>query len=214
VRKWKKITPTNQLGQVWDDTKNIDDIILDEMVIPVGKTVRVRITSKDVLHNFDIPHFFVKMDAVPGMPTYFKFKAKKTTEEYREGLSKLSDWQVPAEADDPNGPTRWEAFNFELACAELCGKSHFSMKKIVKVVTPEEYNEWLEANESKALYLTDIRGTDADPFIGESLKIEDRIKAKEAQKAPAAPDVEPAPAPDAAPADPTLVPVEAGDKTK
>ena len=43
--------------------KNLDP----ELVLPVGQKVRVRITSKDVLHNFYMPHFRVKMDAVPGL---------------------------------------------------------------------------------------------------------------------------------------------------
>lgn len=129
TKYYKNIDATNQVGQVWTDPKNIDDIILDELVIPVNKTVRARISSRDVLHNFDIPHFFVKMDAVPGIPTYFKFTPDMTTEEYREHLSKYPEWQVPADPTEPDGLKRWEAFEFELACAELCGKSHYSMKK-------------------------------------------------------------------------------------
>lgn len=194
---YKNIDATNQVGQVWEDPKNIDDIILDELVIPKDKTIRVRITSRDVLHNFDIPHFFVKMDAVPGMPTFFKFTPEMTTEEYRDHLSQFPEWQVPADADEPDGPQRWEAFEFELACAELCGKSHYSMRKVVRVVTQEEYNEWLDANESKSLYLNEIRGTEADPFLDKKeLTIEKRIadKAAAADKdntpAPAAPETE------------------------
>ncbi len=205
---YKAITPTNQVGQVWDDPKNIDDIILDELVLPVNTTIRARITSRDVLHNFDIPHFFVKMDAVPGMPTYFKFTPDMTTEQYREHLSQYPEWNVPADPDEPDGPKRWEEFNFELACAELCGKSHYSMRKIVRVVTAEEYNAWLLANEEKSLYLTEIRGTEEDPFLDKAtLTIEKRIADRKAadqapsdDPTPATPEVEedaaaPAPAP-------------------
>jgi cytochrome c oxidase subunit 2 len=178
---YKEIDATNQLGQVWTDPKNIDDIILDELVIPVDKTIRARISSRDVLHNFDIPHFFVKMDAVPGIPTYFKFTPDMTTEEYREHLSQYPEWQVPADADEPDGLERWEAFEFELACAELCGKSHYSMRKVVRVVTQEEYNDWLDANEEKSLYLNEIRGTEADPFLDKTtLTVEKRITDRKA----------------------------------
>ena len=36
-------------------------------------------------------------------------------------------------------------FNFELACAELCGRGHSSMRKVVTIVTPEEYQKWVAA---------------------------------------------------------------------
>lgn len=212
TKYYKNIDATNQVGQVWTDPKNIDDIILDELVIPVNKTVRARISSRDVLHNFDIPHFFVKMDAVPGIPTYFKFTPDMTTEEYREHLSKYPEWQVPADPTEPDGLKRWEAFEFELACAELCGKSHYSMKKIVRVVTQEEYNEWLDANEEKSLYLTEIRGTEADPFLDKAtLTVEKRIADRKAAKEAEEKKANPTPAP--AETDTTIieVPVPTGE---
>ena len=74
TRDYKLTTANNQLGQDFKDSKNWDDILPgQELYLPVGKKVRVRITAKDVLHNFYLPHFRVKMDAVPGMPTYFVF---------------------------------------------------------------------------------------------------------------------------------------------
>ncbi len=163
TKHFKLIDPaTNTLGQDWTDPKNIDDFIADELVLPVGKKVRVRITAKDVLHNFYLPHFRVKMDAIPGLPTYFIFTPITTTEEYRERLSSYPEWQVPYDAEDPTGPQRWEEFNYELACAELCGKGHYSMKKVVKIVSEEEYAEWLTTQNS--FYKTNIRGTEADPY--------------------------------------------------
>ena len=33
-------------------------------------------------------------------------------------------------------------FNYELACTEICGKGHFSMKKIVVVDEPADYEAW------------------------------------------------------------------------
>ena len=47
----------------------------------LDKKVRIRIIARDVLHSFFLPHFRVKMDAVPGLPTYFVFTPEKTTEE-------------------------------------------------------------------------------------------------------------------------------------
>ncbi len=170
-RNFRKINLSNNpLGQVWSDTKNIDDFQPSEIVLPVDEQVRVRITAKDVLHNFYLPHFRVKMDAVPGLPTYFKFTPIKTTQEYREELRKYPEWQVPADPSEPNGPQRWEEFNYELACAELCGKGHYSMRRLVRIVEREEYDQWLA--EQQSYYMLNIRNTDDDPFKGDLLKIE------------------------------------------
>jgi len=162
ARDYKKISASNPLGQDWTDPKNHDDIHPTEIVLPVNKKVRVRITSRDVLHNFYLPHFRVKMDAVPGMPTYFVFTPSKTTEEYRQELKNYDEYNVPVDPDDPESMLKWEAFDYELACAELCGKGHFSMKRLVKIVPEAEYQDWLSKQQS--YYESTIKGTDNDPF--------------------------------------------------
>jgi cytochrome c oxidase subunit 2 len=45
--------------------------------IPVGRPVKLILTSEDVLHDFYVPAFRVKMDAVPGKYTYTWFEATK-----------------------------------------------------------------------------------------------------------------------------------------
>ncbi len=181
AKDFRQITALNPLGQDWEDRKNLDDTHPSEIVLPVGKKVRVRITSRDVLHNFYLPHFRVKMDAVPGMPTYFVFTPTTTTEEYRQRLSTQSEWQQPLDPDDPEGPMKWEAFNFELACAELCGKGHWSMKRIVRIVSEEEYEQWL--SQQSSYYATSIRGTEEDPWTDRlfDFEIEERKEAFDSQ---------------------------------
>ena len=49
----------------------------NEMVVPVGKTVRLQITSADVIHAYAVPAFGVKMDAVPGRLNETWFKADR-----------------------------------------------------------------------------------------------------------------------------------------
>lgn len=51
-----------------------------ELVVPLGKPVKVSITSADVLHSLFIPAFRIKEDAVPGMETMLWFSAEKTGE--------------------------------------------------------------------------------------------------------------------------------------
>ncbi len=49
----------------------------NELVVPVGKMVRVLITASDVLHAFTVPAFGFKMDAVPGRLNETWFKAER-----------------------------------------------------------------------------------------------------------------------------------------
>lgn len=39
-------------------------------------------------------------------------------------------------------------FNYEMACTEICGKGHFSMKFAVIVDEPEVYEKWKASQES------------------------------------------------------------------
>ncbi|MDZ4708991.1 MAG: OmpA family protein [Saprospiraceae bacterium] len=170
TKNFKKITGLNGLGQDWTDVKNLDDFNADEIVLPVGKKVRVRINAKDVLHNFYLPHFRVKMDAVPGLPTYFVFTPIKTTEEFREGLRQYKEYHAPSDANDPTSEPMWKTFNYELACAELCGIGHYSMRRLVRIVSQQEYEAWLATQ--KSTYLSSIRNTEEDPFKGQILNVE------------------------------------------
>lgn len=177
TRDYKLTTAGNQVGQDYRDEKNWDDPIPgQELYLPVGKKVRVRIIAKDVLHNFDLPHFRVKMDAVPGIPTYFVFTPTTTTAQYREQLRKYPEYNEPFDPADPTGPKRWEKFDYELACAELCGKGHYSMRRVFKIVSQEEYDAW--ASKQESYYLTQVRGKADDPNLGKVLPIEVGMRAK------------------------------------
>lgn len=48
-----------------------------DMYVPVGKSVKLIMTSKDVIHSFFIPAFKIKQDTVPGMYTSLWFKANR-----------------------------------------------------------------------------------------------------------------------------------------
>jgi cytochrome c oxidase subunit II len=49
----------------------------NEIVVPVNKVVHVLVTSDDVIHNWTIPSFGSKIDAVPGRTTTTWFKAER-----------------------------------------------------------------------------------------------------------------------------------------
>ena len=84
----------------------------NEVVVPVGKVVKVLITANDVLHAWALPSFGVKRDAVPGRINETWFKAEKVGTYYGQ-------------------------------CSELCGIKHAFMPIAVRVVSEDEYQEWL-----------------------------------------------------------------------
>jgi cytochrome c oxidase subunit 2 len=58
-----------------DDPDGQDDVLISspEVHLPLGKPVKALLRAKDVLHNFAVPQFRVKMDLVPGLVTYIWF---------------------------------------------------------------------------------------------------------------------------------------------
>jgi cytochrome c oxidase subunit 2 len=129
----------NMLGMLWKDStmqtpngvRNIkadaagyDDIITTTaMVLVKDQPVKLIINSRDVIHDVGLPHFRLKMDAVPGTPTTLWFTPKFTTEE----MKKITN--------NPN-------FEYEIACDQMCGNGHYSMKGLIKVVTKDEFILW------------------------------------------------------------------------
>src|SRR5262245_6885493 len=51
---------------------------INELHVPVGRPVRLTITSEDTIHSFFVPAFRIKKDAVPGTYNVAWFKATKT----------------------------------------------------------------------------------------------------------------------------------------
>ena len=51
---------------------------INQLHVPVGTAIRLRMTSEDVIHSFYVPAFRVKADAIPGRYTSVWFQATKT----------------------------------------------------------------------------------------------------------------------------------------
>jgi cytochrome c oxidase subunit II len=88
-----------------------------DLVVPLGKPVRLIMTSHDTLHSFFLPAMRVKEDIVPGTYSYLWFTPIKLGESH-------------------------------LFCTEYCGTGHSSMTGSVKVVTPEQYQDFLLKREA------------------------------------------------------------------
>jgi cytochrome c oxidase subunit 2 len=66
--------PVKVVGRQWSwSFEYANGRTSDRLFVPAGRPVRLELTSADVLHNFYIPAFRVKVDAVPGMTTQLWF---------------------------------------------------------------------------------------------------------------------------------------------
>ncbi len=74
------ISDANPFGMNPDDPNGQDDALISnsEVHLPINKPVKVLLRSKDVLHNFAVAQFRVKMDMVPGMVPYIWFTPTRT----------------------------------------------------------------------------------------------------------------------------------------
>jgi cytochrome c oxidase subunit 2 len=73
------------------DPNTVEHYLLDvdnPMVVPVGKKVRVLVTAADVIHNWWVPDFGLKKDAIPGYINELWFRAD-TVGTYRGQCAEL-----------------------------------------------------------------------------------------------------------------------------
>jgi len=75
-----RISSENPFGIDPEDPNGQDDIVVynPEAHVPLGKPVKFLLRSKDVLHNFTVAQFRVKMDLVPGMNTFMWLTPTRT----------------------------------------------------------------------------------------------------------------------------------------
>lgn len=127
---------SNPIGLKRDGYGTDDIVAINQMHLPVDQQVLIHLSSKDVIHSFSLPEMRVKQDAVPGMTIPIYFTPTMTSSEF---MTKIQG-------------TAREGKGYEIACAQLCGNSHYRMKGYVTVETDAEFNAWLE---EEAEYLED-----------------------------------------------------------
>jgi cytochrome c oxidase subunit II len=117
---------SNPLAIDRDDPAAKDDVTtLNQLYLPVNKPIIVRLRSKDVIHSFGVPEFRVKQDAVPGLTIPIWFTPNVTTAEMRTRTGNSE-------------------FQYEIACAQLCGLGHAKMRGFVTVVSADEFQKWMD----------------------------------------------------------------------
>jgi len=123
-----------------------DDIVtLNDLRVPTGVPVHVRLRSSDVIHSFYLPNFRSKQDAVPGQMTQIWFQAKPEA---------ATRWDDGKKMQIPGGGVQ-----YDIGCAQHCGSNHYKMHGTLTVYTPAEYKEWFEAatKDAKRRYdVTDV----------------------------------------------------------
>jgi cytochrome c oxidase subunit II len=129
---------SNPLGLDRTDPAAKDDVTtLNQLYLPVNKPIIVRLRSKDVIHSFGVPEFRVKQDAIPGLTIPIWFIPNVTTAEMRSRTGNAE-------------------FQYEIACAQLCGLGHARMRGFVTVQTAEEFQKWMNDEEEKLKGESDI----------------------------------------------------------
>jgi cytochrome c oxidase subunit II len=87
-----------------------------ELYLPAGTSVKFDVKSKDVIHDFWVPDFRMKIDAVPGITTHYRVTPKN-----------------PAAIGD-----------HAIVCAELCGLGHAFMRQTAHILAPAEFDKWVQ----------------------------------------------------------------------
>jgi len=74
------VSDKNPFGMNPNDPNGQDDVLVanPELHLPMGRPFKALLRSIDVLHNFAVPQFRVKMDLVPGLVTYIWFTPTRT----------------------------------------------------------------------------------------------------------------------------------------
>jgi cytochrome c oxidase subunit 2 len=85
-----------------------------QLYLPVGESVKFDVRSKDVIHDFWVPDFRMKIDAVPGITTHYRITPKSNA---------IGD--------------------HDIVCAELCGLGHAYMRQTAHVLSKADFQAWV-----------------------------------------------------------------------
>jgi cytochrome c oxidase subunit II len=123
---------SNPVGLDRNDPNGKDDVVtVNQLHLPVKQPAIVHLTSKDVIHSFMLNEFRTKQDAMPGLSIPVWFEPTVTTAEMQARLG------------DPQ-------FQYEIACAQLCGIGHSKMRGFLTVHAAGDFERWLDAESTKA----------------------------------------------------------------
>jgi cytochrome c oxidase subunit 2 len=98
-------------------------VTANELYLPHGRMVNFTLKSQDVIHSFSVPGLSGKRDLIATHANYL--------------------WFTP----DSANATAYNGF-----CAEYCGASHANMRFRTFVVAPDEFQSWIEHQQTPAAF--------------------------------------------------------------
>ena len=93
-----------------------------QLYLPAGESVKFDVHAKDVIHDFWVPDFRMKIDAVPGITTSYRVT--------------------------PKNPQAIGAH--DIVCAELCGLGHAFMRSTVHIMSQRDFAAWVRTQTAPA----------------------------------------------------------------
>ena len=159
VRFLQDFDGKNLVGIDATDPNGFDDVVVQELHLPVGREVIFKMRSQDVLHSAYMPHFRAQMNCVPGMITEFAFTPNITSEEMRQDpevvakvkkINKIraeKSKELVASGDVALDPYE---FDFLLLCNKICCASHYNMQMKIIVETEKEFENWMSSQQTFA----------------------------------------------------------------
>lgn len=86
-----------------------------QLYLPAAESVKFEVRSKDVIHDFWVPDFRMKIDAVPGITTSYRVTPKESA-----------------------------IGRHAIVCAELCGLGHAFMRQTAHVMSKADFAAWVQ----------------------------------------------------------------------
>ncbi len=171
------IQGVNVTGADMSDPNSQDDVLANELHLPVGKKVVFKIRSQDIIHSAYFPHFRAQMNAVPGMVTQFVMVPTITTADMRQNpdmvkkvqnINKLREEKSKELlAQGKEALTPYE-FDYLLLCNKICGASHYNMQMKVVVETEEEFKKWMSEQATLSAKIAEEKAGNAKPAATEA----------------------------------------------
>lgn len=151
VKAWLDNAKKGQDTEAFKDYKSFakfpqqDDVhVVNEVHIWKMHPAMVHLTTRDVIHSFNLPHLRVKQDALPGKMIPLWFTATKANTRYSDKIGGYVD------GINPETGKHDDHFVWDLACAELCGWGHYRMiGRLYVHENAEEFLDWLKKVEAK-----------------------------------------------------------------
>jgi cytochrome c oxidase subunit 2 len=159
--EWRVRYPSSERFEQWLKNKDDEEVAQDYASFPTREQkddvhvvnqlhvikenpAVVHLSTRDVIHSFNLPHLRVKQDALPGKMIPVWFTPTKSNVELDGRLG------IYVDGFNPHTRKHDEHYIWDLPCAELCGWGHYRMVGRLYVHNDEqEFLDWLKKAEAE-----------------------------------------------------------------